>query len=433
MSRKNYSIVIIQILAALVLLTGEYVNPAIAYAAGLMIVVLGIGILRVADRREISLLLPLVGLLAVGAIVSFSKLFPWDRDFIYLYGKDLWYYSKPVLLLMAGFYLFRFSIGFDRLVSILIFCSLAITIASISKLLINVDFNNMDLDEIRFRFGSGNILPAISLAYILHVKSFKPRIFGIVIPRGLVIVTLLSGLLMAFSRTIWGVFIIMLLAFNSYFTLKIRKALPSLFKLGVVVLSFVILLIILNYRNDESTVLGQFIAKYSRSMEEISKESEFSTYKDKMTHWRGYESLLVRNEIGNNSLVGKIFGYGFGKTVYIGEDHFLGPENIYIPKFHNGYSEIRLKTGLTGMLLYFFFFLGVFLLADSDKIRSIGSDFLKGLVVTALFTTIIITGYYNKSVLDPVVLITGFLISSLLEKRGQIVINSSLEKQLNES
>ena len=149
--------------------------------------------------------------------------------------------------------------------------------------------------------------------------------------------------------------------------------------------------------------------KYLNSFREITYNKSNPTYEEVNKNWRGLETHMAVSDFKKGSLIEKIVGFGFGKTVYIGYAGLQGINDPNIPRFHNGFIEILLKTGYLGIIFYVLYFYFAFRIAD-HRYSGVDTDkLLKAVLVTSFVVTLVITGLYNKSALDPFCLISGYL------------------------
>jgi O-antigen ligase len=82
----------------------------------------------------------------------------------------------------------------------------------------------------------------------------------------------------------------------------------------------------------------------------------------------------------------------------------------YLPLLHNGYSQVIAKYGVVGLLLYVLFILGVVRGSNGWETTSRGnllSDMRVGVGIIIAFTSLDITGLFNKSALDGICILLG--------------------------
>jgi O-Antigen ligase. len=179
--------------------------------------------------------------------------------------------------------------------------------------------------------------------------------------------------------------------------------------ISVIVVVSVLTLLFLHRVSNRNTVIYALSEKYLNSFKEMTYKNKTPTFKEINNNWRGLETNITKEVIRNGNLPEKILGFGFGKTVNIGYTGMPGIEDVNIPKFHNGFIEILLKTGYIGIFFYILYFYFAFRLADRNYPARRTDKLLKAILATSFATTLVITGLYNKTALDPSCLISGYL------------------------
>jgi hypothetical protein len=410
--RISYDIIYV-LLIIIIFLSGELISPSVSFSACFLLMLILIIKFRYINRKEISIIAPLLLIMLIGIISAFVNDRAVISDKMYLFGKDIWYYTKPVIYLITGFYLFRMKLRKGVFFRILLNLSLFIAVVHIIRVALfiyNADPQSLILDTIRAKTGPGNIMVAFSLAYVLSsLRSSETRDY-IMIPLWLSILILSTSLILSFSRTLLMGLIISFLALKGFFSFRLNKFLKSIFITIFILLTGLLALLATRRFSDKDTVLHALSVKYLNSLNEVTYQDNYYTFEEINSDWRGLETHITKTEIQKGNIYERIFGFGFGKTVFIGYNGILGPENIYIPKFHNGFIEIILKTGYAGLIIYILFFYFSFSVADRHNPGAETDRFLKALLVTAFFSTFFITGLYNKSIFDPVCLSIGYLL-----------------------
>jgi len=410
---------VIALLLMMVFLSEILISSGVSLIGGLLILLLIFNKSLKITFREISLILPLLLILFIGLIVSFFHIKSGSQDIIYLIAKDVWYYIKPAIYILAGLYLFRIRPGQEVIIRIMIYLSLLVSVQHLIRLVIffvSAPPEDLVLDTIRIRTSFVSLIQAFSLAYILIVwkkHDVKKHLF---LPGWLIIAILTASLLFSFSRTLIISFIVSMLAMKDFFSFRLRTVIKSGIKLIILVLVITLSLVVLNRISKKDSLLYSFTEKYLNSFRENRYLGSYPTDAEINRNWRGYETHLTWMEIKKANLAERIFGYGFGKTVYIGKRGYIGENLENIPKFHNGFVEILLKTGFAGLLLYLLFFYYIFRLADQNGHGTESERLFKAIIVTAFLSTFVITGLYNKSALDSSCLLIGYFTGLFLLK-----------------
>ena len=157
--------------------------------------------------------------------------------------------------------------------------------------------------------------------------------------------------------------------------------------------------------------LEGFLYKLQIAPSEIfSADVDINNHAQLWDHWRGYEAHKAFEQLDEaNYKYGYFFGKGLGSLVDLGFEAPLSEGGIqYIPIIHNGFAYIMFKAGFVGMFIYLLFLAYLYLTAYHKKTNSsivFFNNFISGISLFYLFTTLIITGVYNQG--DVVTLILG--------------------------
>jgi hypothetical protein len=154
-----------------------------------------------------------------------------------------------------------------------------------------------------------------------------------------------------------------------------------------------------------------FAGKIGNSLSELAFTDDTDTTA-MLINWRGFEAYRAFVGFINSNPLQQLFGRGFGATVDLGEYIQMSEEMSYqfIPVLHNGYLHVLVKYGLVGI----FFFL-VFLRRVSGQIHGTFKDkeqlmtrrMLIGLSIVLAYTSLVISGPFNKSNVDPILIMLG--------------------------
>ncbi len=357
-------------------------------------------------KKEIRTAFPLLLIAIIGIAFTTGN--------VYVLSKDLYYSIKPVIYFLLGTFMFKNKLKFSEFLGILLLSSVLTSLIHIYKLSTIFGDFSLGINAIRLEAGAGNLMEAFVLAYIIQKRRFTTIQNYLRLPHKLYIALLLSSIILSLSRTIIISFIITLLALSGYFSIKLNRIAKSTVKLGAMLLILIGLLFVINIYSTPGSIANALTSKYLHSFTEISVKQDFTNNSEINKNWRGYESSLVKKEIDSGNIINKIFGFGFGKTVFIGYDGFVGENNSNIPIFHNGFMQIMLKTGLLGLILYHCFFLLLFIQAENiTENKWLTSNFYKGLIISTYLTTLVITGIYNKWNLDSTIIVIGYFFSFL--------------------
>lgn len=408
---RTFDLWIIMILVFLVFMSGILVGATISSVAGAAILFLILSKSANLYLREISLVLPLILIAALGiAGTLLHKRFHMGEE-MFLAGKDLWYNLKPIVYFLAGLYIFRMKIDMKIIISMMIYSSLLIAVLHIAGVIVyfaNATGKEMMIDTVRSRTSFVNVIESFTLAYLLTRYKYSELKETIIFPKWTMVTVLLLSVIFSFSRTLIASFVISLLAFNDFFTFRVTGLVKSFIKILVLSAFLFFFLVVVNEVSRPGSLMNGLTDKFLNSFKETSYLKKYANSAVLNRNWRGYEAHLTKEEIKKGSITEKLFGFGFGKTVFIGYGGYLGKENVNIPKFHNGFIEILLKTGYAGLLLYIVFFFYVFRLADLAQSGNDTRFLFKAVIATAFFSTFVMTGIYNKTALDSSCLLMGY-------------------------
>jgi hypothetical protein len=398
----------------------EFIHPEgnilhyICYFVAAVMLMTGLVRCRNLTREEKTFLLPLVFLFLIGSFHSGSDKFN--------YYKDMWYFSKPVLFIGAGIIAQKTGIKRNYFLGMILYFSLALSLKHICFFLLMPQLLAESLMQIREVAGGGNLLIAFSVAYISRRKRFLEVKNFLNIPRLALLLILYSSMLLSWSRTIFAVYLITMIFLERIYDIKyIKRSIGTIAFVGALLVCVFLFLNSTPMRANIEEITRKIFSSYS----EILVSSKY-TNTGEISNWRGYETALAINKIANGSIGDQIWGYGFGATVFIGFDDILGFGIYDIPLLHNGFIHIALKTGYLGVLLYIGFFFNLMKIIRKHKfIGDATGDLLAGILMSSFFTTLVITGYYNKSALNSTCIISGYLLSWIINNRRMSIQSTS--------
>lgn len=404
---------VILILLVIVLFTGPVTGSTVSFLAACFLLIILIIRIRKISTNEMILILPLVFIVFLGIIGTLINKRFMTTDEIYLFGKDTWYFIKPIIFLLIGFYLYRTGLPRENFIGLVILVALVTAVYHVARVVIYISFinHNYILDTLKTHTSFTSVLEAFSLAFILGRERYSSVRENVYFRRWLIITVFSVSIVLSFSRTVMVAFIIAMLSMAGLFSYRLNILLKTLFGLILVTILGYLLLIVVHNASRKDSNLDLFTEKFLNSVNEITFNKTEVSFREINNNWRGIETLLAKNSLRQGDVIDKSIGFGFGKTVFIDHNSILGPENVNIPIFHNGFIQLRLKSGYAGLLLYMTFFALAFWIVDRSLPSSIYDNFLKAILITAFVSTLVITGLYNKTVFDPCCIIIGYFIS----------------------
>lgn len=399
------------IFIALCLAVSQYA-PQIAILFTLLLGVILLSAGKVTIRKESLFLFKFPFLLVIiGSIHA-----PFNNGVIAI--QDAVNYLVPILALLYGYLLSKRLparlflmniIGISSFVSFMWLLRL-----DPSKSYESIYYYKMDV-------GLLSILVAISFSVIISliiskIKVMKPMMLY---PLAALQVT---ALVLTYSRTFWVVVaVITLTAFvlNSLAYFRITRIVSML---GLIILAVIVGLGVKDVeQSDRSTFLGKVLTSGSEL-----KPSEYDTRQEIQANWRGYEAYRAYLAYSNASWEKLLFGHGFGKTADLGITIKLKDKDYSeVYRFHNGFANILLKTGIIGLLIYLIFMLKFFIKGAGEAIKPKNRDthflwsLFAGLSLSILASTVSISGWLNREGLMIGIILLGFIYGILTDVRSK--------------
>lgn len=383
-----------------------YVSSELASVAALAFVLYamsstGFGV----DRSAAKIIYPFLLLEFIGICLSFGN----SADYVF---KDAWYNAKIILYIQFGYILGCCIRSINAVFLTLVLHSAAIVCTYLYNLFIAGGFSDYNS---AYEAGRIEILVALGLSLLIY------RDLGFnKMARYFLILLLTTGIIFSYSRTLIGCALILMVALLGIFSSwdKVVRLVG-----GLLIVTMLLILVRQIVMFDGVAIEGDgFIGKVVNSFSEVAFVDQ-SDYESIMKNWRGFEAFNANEKFLSNSLFAQMFGNGFGATVDLGMDiEFEDRANMrYIPHLHNGYYYVVLKFGLCGLFAYLLFIKNIvkeFSLVDFDLECIFIKNLAYGIALVILYTTLVITGVYNKSLLDPYVILLGVMFGWRVRFKG---------------
>ena len=328
-----------------------------------------------------------------------------NRDFL----RDIWIFFKPIYLIYFGSILAAIYIGSERKVlQIIVIAGLISAMYHFVEIVSVPKFWKIPLHTIRDVTRRASLIEALSLGLLLYalikkeIYIFKKRyllVFGSLI---------LISILLFVSRTMFLILFIYCGFFFNYFKFSIKATVIAL--VVVCLLGFIFSL----PKQSQDTSIGRLISKIQKSPSELLFSDDDANNKQSINeYWRGYEAFRAISQTIKNGPLAITFGNGFGSLVDLKIIMRLGNTDFrYVPKIHDGYAQLFFKTGIVSVILYatflFFFYTSAVKVVTNDKNLITFKKIILGSLITLLLTTSTISGIYNDSSLDSVLLLMVF-------------------------
>jgi len=288
-------------------------------------------------------------------LINIANLYIGYKD----YFRDLFYFISPIVFYLIGQMMFRDNDGHNEVVASIWISGLILSVICIVNSLINIStIFNGSVQTWRSTIGNGYYETTLSIIFTIYFLKNKT------ISNSIAFFSLLINgfiFLITFSRTN----IIVLFVFAIVMLVLIKDSLKSI-KWGLIIFGLLSVSYFILSMFDQNTVLGEFYYKISNSLDEMSTKSDWTEYSNIVRNWRGYESSCAMDQWNNYSGFNKIFGFGLGERIYVGEPGALvyknavGDEYKYLPVLHNGYSTMMIKGGIFGVFLYILVICSIF-------------------------------------------------------------------------
>lgn len=335
----------------------------------------------------------LIFLLIIGFVVSFFG----DYE-VYDVVRDILHFSRPLLLVLAGFLLIRKINDSNFFIRSVIYISVAFAVKHLIVLGL-ADFKRGTIEELRLLAGAGNFIEVIAMTFLIIFNRKKVLNISASL-KGLMILVLGVSIVFYFSRTMLVGLLFLLISSYGYTVLS-RKAFEYSV-LGIVVIGVFYGFLFTIDLNPDKPGIENFFYKIRNAPAEVftSPDSyDRNNHKEIFDQWRGYEAkMALKGMEGNN--FNYVFGKGFGSLVDLGFKAPIGGENglQFIPHFHNGYIYVFFKTGTIGLFLYFLILVSLYKRGYAPSINEKAKKMnllISGMGIYFFITSFVITGLYN--------------------------------------
>jgi hypothetical protein len=411
----------ISIITALFLLVSSYY---LAFA-GWMVALTASMFLLWTRSTVLSLPASLVRILVAPTLILCLGLHGIYSNSLYDVGKDLWYFSGPVVYISFGYLVFERLGSWQRLVQPIVVIGAYACLVVIVTVVQNRGelLATTSIDDYREFVGSHTFvatLPTIVLVLMRYAGLPTIGVTRLTAVRATTYVLSTLVVLSTFSRTH-----MLCLAAGLVCTVNPRFTPRRVRNYTVVLLGGAVLLALASgiFHSDKAgALLGLFFQKTANTSSEVKVHS-YETFEDINLNWRGFEASRAAKTYTEFGDTEKLFGGGFGTTVDLGfAMKLLGSRGLeyleFIPILHNGYMELLVKTGLLGLSLFIGFFIQIAVMAyrefrQSGKCAKLNGLLLLWIVVVFALTQGVISGILNKGELAPVLFLLGATCASV--------------------
>lgn len=390
-------------LFAALLLVQLYVESyRIIIFSQIMVLLLVLYIEKTVSYKLLKLLSPLLFVVAIPIIPIFFN----SYKLTYIL-KDVFLIIKPIIGLCLGFIIFKRINNQKEFIKTVVIVGLISAIIHFVVVIITGGLVTGSVSQIR-EYGKDNFLELFALFFLVfYTKFFNDKLFQQKFVHHIIFLTLFLSCILYLSRTMLIISVILLLAISGY--LKITKKAIKIF-LGIVLCFVLLYIYLINTKIDrnEKGIMG-FLYKIKMAPAEIfSAKIDREDHAKLWDHWRGYE-VNRAIELMKSNPSSFIIGNGYGSLINL---KFKAPlasgnkEIKYISEIHNGYIFMFYKLGIIGLVFILLFIFNLYKKIYNTK--SFESIFISAIAVCYFFTTLTITGIFNKR--DIIILLLGALL-----------------------
>ncbi len=314
-----------------------------------------------------------------GLISSYSLDYP-----LYDTLKDAIYYIRPLIILLASYFVIKRIKSKETVFKIVILIGLFYAVKHLTAIVMNI--GNIDsYVYLRSLGGKQNHIEMVSLVFLLfspYKKIFKRY-------RSLIIFLISISFVLYLSRVMFIMLFIFFLGYKGYLFLNVRivKSLVVLASISLllgVVLSSV-------ETNRDSTGIELF--------EPFDKDLILQDRRSLWEHWRAYEAQMAIEMLQENGIKAWVMGMGYGPPIELGTWVKLdGKRYTAVPSIHNGFIFVLFKTGIIGLMFYTLFLFFVFFNYQELIYRKNPNVYNKLLVATSVYmilNSFVITGIFR--------------------------------------
>ncbi len=398
LSKVEYAGLIFGLLA--IVLFG-YRNQVVVFGVPLIISCYFIG-KNLQELRNLTVLLPLALLLILGTRVG--------TGFHYIHIlRDYAYFSSPLAAFAMGYFLWK-RMPFNTFLFCLVLFGTLYSLFYFLQVTLEYDTLFMaNTKQTRYGVGTGMPHPVLAVTIIICGSRFLKG-FNVGALQWLACLCINLLAIYYFASRVYYFTLLLFLVPLLYdaFVSRYRRAGNYLFWVFVAVL---VVGIVMMLRGDS------FIAEKLKSSLAEMFIGELDNYESVIHNWRAYELYEAVSTFLNGNILQKVFGFGFGMTVYLKYGLLMPLMTLsHIPIFHNGFAYVLVKTGLLGIVLVLFF--SALLLykgytyAKGEKEQRFKLFLLASSVLSFNFSMLVVNGFFaGESCI--LVILTGYVYSAL--------------------
>ncbi|KLT70589.1 hypothetical protein [Flavobacterium sp. ABG] len=347
-----------------------------------------------------AIFLTILSVAVVSTLFSATTVFLFIRDFTYL--------VKPILGLLVGYQLCRFSSKLA--LKVIVYTGLAIALMHLIMLFFTVlEFRTLSVNLLREHGGYFSDYEIYVLIILIFYKNLKVEISKNQRRILLVIIGLSSFLYLARTNLIQ--FIILYIGLKGYLIYSKRSLKVILFVALGAIIGYTTIVYINPKREGKGIQAFLYKVKIA-PVEAFKTRIDKDDWKDFNDNYRSFENIIAVKQVSSKGNRAIFFGEGLGSTLNLGRKVWTNDHEYvqYIPIVHNGYMTVFLKSGLLGVFLLLIFLVVLYRQKRSDieAVQTI-NYLLIGTSVFLIVSNWVFLGLYLK--LDNKSIIIGFLIA----------------------
>lgn len=350
----------------------------------------------------LKLALPFFLILFIAFIVMFFR-----EHRLYFIIRDITYLIKPIIGLFFGYQVCKRNL--DNAFNLILNTAFLIAVYHIIVLIIAViAFGANNVNLIREYGGYFSDYEVYALVILIFHKRFQLNLTS----KNRMLYTAIIGLsvVMYLARTNFLQLLILVLALKGYFEINKRSITIIVSIIVLTTIGYSSILYINPKRGGDG--IEAFLYKIKVApMETFKTRIKRDDWKDFNDNYRSYENIMTVRQVSSEGAKSIFFGKGLGSTIDLKQKVYLGDMELrHISILHNGFMIVFLKSGLLGILIYFYsiyFFFKRYKL-HNELAKSIHLLFI-GTGVFLILSNWVFLGFYN--LIDTKTILMGFIIA----------------------
>jgi len=355
-------------------------------------------------NKKYILTIPLILYLIIGII--FGLMNHYDKHNII---RDIFYHTNTLAVIILCLSMFTDKITKEQVFWCILIVGTIMGINTLFKIKEYADQGNeLTWQNLRFILEyTGYIINFIAFISFLFIKRFK----YITIPLSLFN---LGMAILSFSRVLIILLLLIIIFMFIYYLIYSKHK--------ILFLSIAFVVVIGLYFASNTNVYQDYVMRFSKTIDELNPNHDFSVKLNAWKYWRGYEIWMITNKYNESSILNKLLGNGFGSFIYSEFGITYEKEVINeIPIFHNGYYGSLFKCGIVGLSLYILFLISLYFYSFK-YIKNKKDLFLNlSLITYVAVATYVVMGLFHKEVWFILVFLIIYLIKYHMDKKEEII------------